>query len=88
MSRTRIGMHPLTKVEQQGYDPKRLAAQMEGYLPGDRRIDEKTGLAYIAYPRDPNHPRWAKKEVKKRNPRQTKTHSLDIEELLEVEEAA
>lgn len=88
MTRTRIGIHPLTKVESQGYSRERLDAQMEGYLPGERRTDPKTGLAYIAYPRDPNHARWQKKEAKKRNPRQTKTHSLDIEQLLEVEDAA
>lgn len=33
MTRTSIGIHPLTKVEQQGYSQERLAAQMEGLLP-------------------------------------------------------
>lgn len=88
MTRTKIGMTLLNATEQQTYSKERLAAQMIGYLPGERRIDPITGLAYIAYKRDKSHPRWQKKEVKKRNPRQAKNDSLDIEELLEVEESA
>lgn len=88
MARTKIGMTLLNATEQQTYSKERLAEQMIGYLPGERRTDPITGLAYIAYKRDKTHPRWEKKEVKKRNPRQAKTHSRDIEDLLEVEESA
>ena len=81
--RTSIGMHPLTKTEQQGYSKERLQKQMEGYLPGERRTDPTTGIPYTAYRRDPNHPRWQKKEARKPRPKKVETFDLN-----ELEDAA
>ena len=76
MTRTKIGIHPLTKVEQQGYSKERLASQLVGTLPPVTKYDH-LGIPYTVYPRDPNHPRWQKQEPARR-PRQKKTETIEF----------
>lgn len=78
----KIGINQLTPVEAQGHSKERQAAQMVGYLPGVWKLDPQTGKGYMAYPRDPTHPRWQKSEpAKSRTPRRTKTETFDLDDL-------
>lgn len=67
----KIGINDLSEIEHLGYDKKRLEAQIIGTLPPVTKICKITGKPYLVYPRDRDHPRWKKKEGKK------KTQSFD-----------
>lgn len=77
----KIGINPQTTVEAQGFSQQRLDDQLIGTLPPVTKICTTTGRPYLTYPRDPNHPRWQKKEARKLRPKKTETFD-------EMEEAA
>jgi hypothetical protein len=60
----KIGINDLSEIEHQGYDKKRLEAQLVGTLPPVTKICKITGKPYQTFPRDPNHSRWKKKETR------------------------
>lgn len=75
----KIGINQLTTVEAQGHSKERLQAQLVGTLPPVTKYDH-LGIPYQVYPRDPNHPRWQKKEANK--PKKTKP--LNVERFKEI----